>query len=94
MFIDDFLWLPPIVEKLAVKHRVTPKEVEDVFFNTPRFRYIEAGLRVGENLYSASGRTDAGRYLIVFFIHKRDNTALIVSARDIDAKERKYYERG
>jgi uncharacterized DUF497 family protein len=77
-----------------VKHRVTPKEVEAVFFNKPRFRYVEAGLRAGENLYSASGRTDAGRYLIVFFIHKRDNTALIVSARDMDAKERKHYERG
>ena len=94
MVIDDFLWLPPIVEKLAVKHHVTPEEVEAVFFNAPRFRFVEVGLRAGENLYSASGRSDAGRYLIVFFIHKRDNTALIVSARDMEPRERKHYERG
>ena len=39
-------------------------------------------------MYSASGQTDAGRYLIVFFIHKQDNTALILSARDMDKKEK------
>jgi hypothetical protein len=31
MIIDDFLWLPDIVEKLYVKHRVTQEEVEDSF---------------------------------------------------------------
>jgi uncharacterized DUF497 family protein len=43
--------------------------------------------------YSAWGQTDAGRYLIVFFIHKSANTALILSARDMDDKERQRYER-
>jgi uncharacterized DUF497 family protein len=43
-------------------------------------------------VYSASGQTDAGRYLIVFFIHKPNNTALILSARDMDKKERRRYE--
>ncbi len=47
----------------------------------------------GEDVYSAQGRTDAGRYLIVFFIYKPDHLALIVSARDMDAKERRRYER-
>jgi hypothetical protein len=35
MYIDDFIWLPDIVEKLAVKHHVTQDEVEEVFFNRP-----------------------------------------------------------
>jgi hypothetical protein len=26
MYIDDFIWLPDIVEKLAVKHHVTQDE--------------------------------------------------------------------
>jgi hypothetical protein len=36
MHIDDFIWLPDIVEKLAVKHRVTQEEVEEVFLNRRR----------------------------------------------------------
>ncbi len=93
MYIDDFIWLPDIVEKLALKHNVTQDEVEDVFFNRPRYRFVEKGYRSGEDVYSASGQTDAGRYLIVFFILKSDNIALILSARDMDRKERRRYER-
>jgi len=93
MYIDDFIWLPDIVEKLAVKHRLTQDEVEEVFFNRPHFRFVESGFRAGEDVYAALGQTDAGRYVIVFFIHKPGHLALIVSARDMDSKERKKYER-
>jgi uncharacterized DUF497 family protein len=93
MQIDDFTWLPDIVEKLAVKHGVDQDEVEEVFFNRPRYRFVESGHRAGEDVYAAGGQTDAGRYLIVFFIHKADNTALILSARDMDRRERRRYER-
>jgi uncharacterized DUF497 family protein len=72
---------------------VEQEEVEEIFFNRPKYRFIEKGNRVNEDVYSASGQTDAGRYLIVFFIHKRANTALILSARDMDKKERKFYEK-
>lgn len=94
MHIDDFIWLPDIVEKLAVKHHVTLEEVEEVFFNRPRFRFVESGHRPDEDVYAAGGQTDSGRYLIVFFIHKRKSLALILSARDLDSKERKRYELG
>jgi uncharacterized DUF497 family protein len=90
--IDDFLWLPDILDKLAAKHSVSQDEVEEVFFGRPRYRFVEAGQRSGEDVYSAMGQTDAGRYLIVFFIHKPDKTALILSARDMDRKERRRYE--
>lgn len=93
MYIDDFVWLPDIVEKLAMKHHVTIEEVEDVFFDRPRFRFVESGYRPGEDVYSAMGQTQGGRYLVVFFIHKLDKTALIVTARDMDRKERRLYER-
>jgi uncharacterized DUF497 family protein len=93
MVIDDFLWLPDIVDKLAAKHSVTTEEAEDVFFGRPRFRFVERGHRPGEDVYMAWGQTDAGRYLVVFFINKPANTALILSARDMDGKERKRYER-
>ena len=93
MIIDDFVWLPDIIDKLASKHQVTEDEAEEIFFNRPRYRFAEFGHRSGQDVYSAWGQTDAGRYLIVFFIHKSANTALILSARDMDDKERQRYER-
>jgi hypothetical protein len=93
MRIDDFIWLPDIVDKLAVKHNVTQDEAEEVFFNNPRFQFVESRTRLGEDVYSVSGPADSGRYLTVFFIHKEDNTAVIVSARDMDRKERRRYDR-
>jgi uncharacterized protein len=91
MYINDFVWLPHILEKLERKHHVTQDEAEEVFFNRPRYRFVESGYRADEGVYSASGQTDSGRYLIVFFIHKPDNTALILSARDMDRNERRRY---
>jgi uncharacterized DUF497 family protein len=93
MYIDDFIWLPDILDKLYVKHHVTQDEVEEIFFNHPKYRFVELGYEIREDIYSASGQTDAGRYLVVFFIHKTDNIALILSARDMDDKERRRYER-
>jgi uncharacterized DUF497 family protein len=93
VYIDDFLWLPDVIEKLAVKHGITQEGAEEVFFNRPRYRFVESGHRPGEDVYAACGQTDAGRYVIVFFICKAANTALILSARDMDEKERRRYER-
>ena len=93
MIIDDFVWLPDIIDKLVSKHQVTEDEAEEIFFNRPRFRFAESGHRPDEDVYSAWGQTDAVRYLIVFFIHKSANTALILSARDMDDRERQHYER-
>jgi hypothetical protein len=93
MYIDDFIWLPDISEKIAIKHQVIEEEAEEIFFNNPKYRFVELGHRKGEDVYSACGQTDAGRYLIIFFIHKANNTALVLSARDMDEKERRKYEK-
>ncbi len=93
MYIDGFIWLRDILEKLEVKHHVDQDEVEEVFFNRPRFFFVESGNVPNEDVYSASGQTDAGRYLVVFFIYKPNHIALILSARDMDQKERKRYGR-
>jgi len=92
MRIDDIIWLPHFVDKLAWKHQVSPKEVEEVLlFGNPRYRKVQKGHVPGENLYAAYGRTLAGRYLVVFFVYKLTREALIISARDMDAKERRLY---
>ncbi|KAM3112713.1 hypothetical protein [Phormidesmis sp. 146-33] len=64
-----------------------------MFEKCPNFRFVERGNRQDEDVYAASGRTNAGRYLIVFFIYKQDGDALILSARDMDNAERKRYRR-
>ncbi|MGH9897987.1 MAG: BrnT family toxin [Pyrinomonadaceae bacterium] len=92
MHIDDFIWLPDVLDKLAIKHHVTQDEVEEIFFNRPKYRFIESGYRPGEDVYVASGQTYVGRYLNVFFIYKSNNEALILSARDMDQRERRQYE--
>jgi uncharacterized DUF497 family protein len=91
MRILGFIWLEEIVEKLEVKHRVIPDEVEQVFAHRPGIRRMSRGHYRGEDVFRALGQTEAGRYLVVFFIHKLTSEALILSARDMDDKERKSY---
>lgn len=79
------------VEKLNRKHNVQSYEVIEVFYRSPVIRFIEKGHRQGENVYAALGQTDSGRYLIIFFIYKNDQNALILSARDMNNAERKRY---
>ncbi len=93
MKIVGLMWLEEIVEKLEVKHQVTPEEIEQVFRNQPRLRRMKRGRYRGEDVYRALGQADAGRYLVVFFIHKMTHEALILSARDMDDKERRSYAR-
>ena len=93
MKIENLIWLHHIIDKLTFKHRVDTTEVEEVFDSRPKIRFVQKGDRKGEDVYIALGRTDAGRYLAVIFIQKKNNRALIVSARDMIKKERKQYER-
>lgn len=93
MRIVGFIWIEEILDKLLRKHDVREQEVVEVFEGYPRFHFVERGHREGEHIYSAMGQTDAGRYVIVFFVHKTDGRALPVSARDMTAAERKRYER-
>jgi uncharacterized DUF497 family protein len=79
---------------MEVKHHVYRDEIRQVLLGTPHIRRVGKGKRhKGEDLYAAYGQTEAGRYLTVFFIHKSGDEALVISARDMDDKERKRYGR-
>ena len=93
MQIHEVIWRPQFIEKLASKHNVKTTEVEEILTNHPYFRFVSKGNRPGENVYSAMGQTDAGRYLIVIFILKTHHHALVISARDMSRTERRNYER-
>jgi len=91
--ISDIIWLDTIVEKLAWKHRVLTNEIEEVLTGQCKILKKETGKVEGEHLYNALGRTKNGRYLSVFFIKKLSNKALIITARDMNFRERKRYEK-
>ncbi len=93
MHIRGCIWSESVIEKLAWKHHISTDEVEEALASRARFRRVSRGRLKGEDVYVAYGRTEAGRYLTVFFIHKQSGDALILSARDMDEKERAAYRR-
>ncbi len=70
MRIYEIIWKDAFVEKLAVKHQVSTQEVETVLSTSTHFRKAQKGKKKGEDLYTAYGQTNIGRFLIVFFIRK------------------------
>jgi uncharacterized DUF497 family protein len=89
----DVIWKDDFVDKIESKHGVTTDEAEQILFGQPHVRRAEKGRIKGEDVYVAYGQTEMGRYLVVFFIRKRETAALPISARDMTASERKYYDR-
>ena len=93
MIIHDVIWLESVEDKIIGKHNVQPYEVEEALLNKPHVRFMERGHQSGEDLYAAFSQTCGGRYLAIYFIRKLSGTALIVTARDMTAKEKRNYGR-
>ena len=91
MKIVECLWLDRFVDKLIGKHNAYPDEMEEVLSSDPTIRKVEKGDVKGANLYIAFGKTHGGRHLSVLFVRKKDQRALVISARDMTSKERKKY---
>ena len=92
MRLTDVIWKTQFRDKLLLKHNVTTREAEDVLFGKPFIVKVAKGRVKNEDVYEAFGQTHRGRYLVVFFIHKT-RAALPISARDMTASERRYYEK-
>lgn len=90
MQLNEVIWKDYFVDKIEVKHGVLTDEIEEVLFSKPHVRRVQKGRIKGEDLYTTYGQTDAGRYLIVFFIRKK-TAALPISARDMTDSEERYY---
>ena len=43
MKIENYIWLGDIIDKLAFKHHVDASEVEEVFDNRPKIRFVQKG---------------------------------------------------
>ena len=84
--VKRFLWDAWNVGHIA-RHRVTPEEAEEAFQNEPLFLKGRGGTHV------ALGRTDAGRLLTVIYVVRPGGRVYVVTARDMDRKERRRYRR-
>jgi len=74
------------------KHAVSNLECEQIFFNHPLITQHDEKHSISETRYYALGRTDANRRLFVVFTI-RNNPIRVISARNMNRKERKEYDR-
>lgn len=90
--ISGFEWDIGNVRKSADKHGVSQTEVEQVFFNRPLLVLDDVLHSRDESRFHALGRTNAERYLHVSFTVRKQGTLLrVISARDMNRKERNIY---
>jgi uncharacterized DUF497 family protein len=86
----SFQWDKGNIDKNWISHKVSPFECEQVFFNIPLIAYKDTEHSQSEKRYYALGKTDNDRFLfIVFTIRKKQ--IRIISARDMNKKERQVY---
>ena len=74
-----------------LKQGVHASEFEQVFFNEPILILDDAKHSVAEDRFAAFGQTDGGRKLVVVYT-QRVNLLRVISARDMNRKEREFYE--
>ena len=86
-----FQWDEGNIDKNLIKHNVENWECEQVFFNKPLLVLDDLRHSIAEKRLAAFGKTDAARLLVVVFT-KRSNLLRVISARDMNARERRFYE--
>ena len=80
------------IEKNWDKHKVTPFESEQVFFNKPLIIADDPKHSQDEKRFYALGKTDQERKLFIVFTIRRKKIR-IISSRDMNKKERIFYEK-
>lgn len=86
-----FEWDEGNLTKSWLKHDVAPEECEQVFFNQPLMAMMDEKHSQQELRHNALGRTNDDRKLYIVFTIRRGNIR-VISARDMNRKERKVYE--
>jgi uncharacterized protein len=74
-----------------LKHNVTDGECEEIFFNAPLLFADDHGHSGHERRFAAFGITNAGRQITLVFT-MRGSLVRVISARDINRKERGFYK--
>jgi uncharacterized protein len=91
--VEGFDWDEGNTRKSKEKHGVTQAEAEQVFFSGPLFITPDEKHSESERRFRALGETPTGRRLTVIFTVRQAGTLIrVISARNMNAKERKLYE--
>ena len=85
--VAEVTWSPDVVSHIWERHQVTPDEVEEACYGDVLVRRARNG-RV-----AVFGQTDAGRYLFVIGLMPTRGTLFVITARNMEDDERRYYQR-
>ena len=85
-----FDWDKGNIDKNLLKHKVSPAECEQIFFNHPLVAQDDIIHSRTEKRFYALGRTDSRRTLFIVFT-VRNSLIRIISARDMSRKEREAF---
>lgn len=85
--IVDVVLTPEAIEHMWTRHRVTQEEVEEACYGTIRLKRAKSG-RV-----AVFGQAEAGRYLFIIGLLMPKRVLFVITARDMEDRERKYYMR-
>jgi uncharacterized DUF497 family protein len=85
-----FDWDQGNSEKNWIAHHVNRNESEQVFFNEPVIVAEDERHSQNEKRWYLLGRTDSQRFLFIVFTI-RANLIRVISARDMNKKERRKY---
>ena len=88
---SGFQWDRGNIDKNLIKHNIENWECEQVFFNRPLIVLDDPKHSVAEKRWAAFGKTDTDRFLIVIYT-KRHNLIRVISARDMNKRERMFYD--
>jgi len=88
--IKGFDWDEANVYKNWQRHKVSFLECEEILFNEPLVIAPDHVHSQTEDRYYVLGKTDSGRLLFLVFTI-RDDKIRVISARDMNKKERREY---
>ncbi|MBI4698918.1 MAG: BrnT family toxin [Nitrospirae bacterium] len=91
--VEGFEWDKGNITKIWEKHGVSYPECEEAFFNEPLFVTPDEKHSQTEQRFRALGQTNSGKLLtIIFTIRGNGKLLRIISARNMNVRERRLYE--
>jgi uncharacterized DUF497 family protein len=91
--VTGFDWDMGNRDKNWEKHQVSISECEEVFFNLPLLLQPDETHSTAETRSYVLGQSNAGRRLFIVFTIRNEKIR-VISARDMNKRERTIYEQG
>lgn len=91
MQVTGLVWDRDRIDKIAEKHHLTPKEVEEACFNPERL-VLKGPKRGRRKRYLVYAQTRGGRYILTVLEPLSKGRARVITAREMKAAERRFYK--